>query len=90
MFALIKLIADDDTRQEIAAKYRAGGYGYGHAKGDLLELLTDYFAEARARRKDLEQRPDYVRDVLKHGAEQARAKVEPIMAQVREVSGLKV
>jgi len=88
VFALIKLVADDDTRQEIAAKYRSGGYGYGHAKGDLLELLTDYFAEARARRKDLEQRPDYVRDVLKHGAEQARAKVGPIMARVRELAGL--
>jgi tryptophanyl-tRNA synthetase len=90
VFALIKLVADDDTRQEIAAKYRAGGYGYGHAKGDLLELLTDYFAEARDRRKDLAQRPDYVRDVLKHGAKQARAKVEPMMERVRELSGVAV
>jgi tryptophanyl-tRNA synthetase len=88
VFALIKLFADDETRRQIAQQYREGGYGYGHAKQDLLELIEDHFAEARARRKELEQRPDYVRDVLRTGAERARERVEPIMARVRELTGL--
>jgi len=88
VFALITLFADDETQQEIAEQYRAGGYGYGHAKQELLGLIEDYFAEARARRKDLEERPDYVRDVLREGAKAARTKVEPILEQVREVTGL--
>ncbi|NNE33875.1 MAG: tryptophan--tRNA ligase, partial [Rhodothermales bacterium] len=32
VFALIKLFADDATRERIAEAYRQGGYGYGHAK----------------------------------------------------------
>ena len=88
VFALIKLFANDDTREEIAAKYREGGYGYGHAKKELLGLIEDFFAEARARRKDLEQRPDYVRDILRHGAQSAREKVVPVMERVREAVGL--
>jgi tryptophanyl-tRNA synthetase len=88
VFALIELFADEERQEEIAEQYRAGGYGYGHAKQTLLELIQDYFAEARARRKDLEQRPDYVRDVLREGAKDARAKAEPILAQVRELTGL--
>ena len=32
VFALIKLFADKETQGEIADKYKAGGYGYGHAK----------------------------------------------------------
>ena len=88
VFALITLFADDETQQEIAEQYRAGGYGYGHAKQELLGLIEDHFAEARARRKDLEERPDYVRDVLREGAKAARTKVEPILEQVREVTGL--
>jgi tryptophanyl-tRNA synthetase len=88
VFALIRLVADDETRARIAEQYRAGGYGYGHAKQDLLELLQDYFAEARARRKELEQRPDYVRDVLRDGAQRARQKVEPIVAEARQRAGL--
>jgi tryptophanyl-tRNA synthetase len=68
IFALIKLFADEETQREIAEKYRAGGYGYGHAKKELLGLIEEHFAEARTRRKELEQRPDYVRDVLREGA----------------------
>ena len=41
VFALIKLFADDAKQEEIAAAYRAGGYGYGHAKKELLGLITD-------------------------------------------------
>ncbi len=88
VFALIKLFADEEKTQQIAHQYREGGYGYGHAKQELLGLIGDYFAEARARRKELEQRPDYVRDVLRDGAQQAQKKVEPIMERVRELTGL--
>ncbi|PEN12896.1 tryptophan--tRNA ligase [Longibacter salinarum] len=88
VFALIKLFADDETQAEIAAKYRAGGYGYGHAKKELLQLITENFAEARARRKDLASRPDYVHDVLQQGADRARARVAPVMEKAREAVGL--
>ncbi|MEM1042514.1 MAG: tryptophan--tRNA ligase [Bacteroidota bacterium] len=88
VFALIKLFADDAKREEIAAAYRAGGYGYGHAKKELLGLVTDYFAEARERRKDLAERPDYVRDVLRDGAARANVRVDEVMAVVRARTGL--
>ncbi len=88
VFSLIKLFAEEEQRKQIAQQYRDGGYGYGHAKQDLLALIEDYFEEAREKRKELEQRPDYVRDVLRHGAEQARDRVEPIMERVRELTGL--
>jgi tryptophanyl-tRNA synthetase len=88
VFSLIQLVADEATTQEIAAKYRDGGYGYGHAKKELLGLIEDHFAEARERRRRLAEKPDYVRDVLHHGAQQARAKVEPIMEAVRDATGL--
>ena len=88
VFALIELFADEQTRERIAAQYREGGYGYGHAKQALLEMIEDFFAEERARRKKLEQRPDYVRDVLRTGAKRARERVEPIMERVRDLTGL--
>ena len=88
VFALIRLFADEAKSAEVAASYRAGGYGYGHAKKELLGLVTDYFAEARERRKELAQRPDYVRDVLRDGAIRARAAAAPIMERARERVGL--
>ncbi len=88
VFNLIRLFAEPEKRDEIAAAYRAGGYGYGHAKKELLGLITDYFGEARERRRELAARPDDVRDVLAAGARAARAKADGIMDRVREHVGL--
>ncbi len=88
VFALIKLFADKEKQKEIAEKYRAGGYGYGHAKLELMDLLKDYFAEARERRKELEQDLDYVKDVLTEGGKKARTRAESVMEPIREVTGI--
>lgn len=88
VFALIKLFADDETRERIASAYRAGGYGYGHAKKELLGMINEQFAEARERRKELEKRPDYVQDVLREGARAGREKAQAYMAKVRDRTGL--
>ena len=88
VFALIKLFADKKNTDEIAGKYRAGGYGYGHAKKELLGLVEGYFAEARDKRKELEKNPDYVNDVLREGGKKARERAEQVMEPIREATGL--
>jgi tryptophanyl-tRNA synthetase len=88
VFALIKLFADDDMKKEIAGKYREGGYGYGHAKKELLAMITDYFSEARERRKELENDMSYVYDVLQEGGKKARERAEMVMEPIREAAGL--
>ncbi|MEM6287278.1 MAG: tryptophan--tRNA ligase [Bacteroidota bacterium] len=86
-FALIRHFATDAEREEIAAAYRAGGYGYGHAKTALLGMIDRHFAEARERRRDLAARPDDVRDILAAGAEAARARASEVTGEVREAVG---
>ncbi|MGF1669327.1 MAG: tryptophan--tRNA ligase [Balneolaceae bacterium] len=88
VFALIKLFAKNEKVNEIAENYRSGGYGYGHAKKELLHLITEEFADARERRRELERNPDYVRDVLSDGGKKARKRAEEVMVPVREVTGL--
>jgi tryptophanyl-tRNA synthetase len=88
VFALIKLFASLEKREEVAAAYRAGGYGYGHAKKELLTLITEHFAEAREKRHELEKNPDFVMDVLKEGGEKARKRAEEVMQPIREALGL--
>ena len=88
VYALIKLFADQEKKKEIAEKYRAGGYGYGHAKKELLAMIQEYFGEARERRRELEMDMDYVMDVLKEGGRKARERAETVMEPVRNVSGI--
>ncbi|HET8864877.1 MAG TPA: tryptophan--tRNA ligase [Gracilimonas sp.] len=88
VFALIKLFTDKETQDEIAGKYRAGGYGYGHAKKELLGMIEDYFGEARERRHELMKDLDYVHDVLREGSKRARKRAEEVMEPIREVTGI--
>jgi len=88
VYSLIKLFAEEDQQKEIAEKYRAGGYGYGHAKKELLGMIQDYFAEARERRKELAEDMDYVHDVLREGGKKARERAEQVMEPIRSATGL--
>jgi tryptophanyl-tRNA synthetase len=88
VFALLKLFAPPEEADEIAAQYRAGGYGYGHAKTRLAELINETFAEARDRFEKLRSDPDYVRDVLREGGRKAREVAERTMQRVREAAGI--
>lgn len=88
VFALIKLFASKKEQEVIAAKYRAGGYGYGHAKKELLGLIKEYFGDALEKRKELEKDLDYVKDVLAEGGKKARIRAEKVMEPIREVSGI--
>ncbi len=67
VFALIKLFADEARQSEIAAKYKAGWYWYGHAKLELLEIILDYFKEPRARFAHFENDMSYIEDKLEAG-----------------------
>jgi tryptophanyl-tRNA synthetase len=88
VFALLRLLADEEEADEIAGKYRAGGYGYGHAKKRLAELINERFAEARERYAELETDAGYVRDVLREGGRKAREVAEATMARVRAACGI--
>ena len=88
VFALLKLFATDAELDEIAASYRAGGYGYGHAKGRLAEFINERFAEARDRYPEIEKRPDDVRDILREGGRRAREVAQTTMQRAREACGI--
>jgi tryptophanyl-tRNA synthetase len=89
VFALYSLFADDGEKAALAARYRAGGMGYGDAKQALLGKIDAYFGPARQRRKELAQDPDVVEGVLQKGAQRARAEAQETMAKVRAAVGLK-
>ncbi len=87
--ALYKLVASPDEVEEMKRRYRAGNYGYGHAKQALFEKLWAYFEPMRERRAALAADPGYVWDVLRDGAEKARVEAARTMERVRRAVGLR-
>jgi tryptophanyl-tRNA synthetase len=85
---LYKLVATKDEVEAMRQKFLAGGYGYGHAKKELLEKMWAYFAPYHQRRQELENNRDYVAEVLRKGALRAREKATAVMDRVRNVGGI--
>lgn len=88
VFALIRLFAAPERAQEIASLYRKGGFGYGHAKEELIALIDAHMTEARERRRELASEPERVREILQEGGARARKKAETVMEPIREALGL--
>jgi len=89
VFALYALFATPEEREELAARYRAGGLGYGDAKKKLIEKIDAHFAPARDRRRRLEADPSAVDEALGRGAERARSVAADTMREVRAATGLR-
>jgi tryptophanyl-tRNA synthetase len=89
IFTLYKLFASPEQQAVLAGRYRAGGMGYGEAKQALFELARDYFAPARERREKLAADPATVQDILRDGANRARAKGAEVLDRARKAVGLK-
>ena len=88
IYRLYRLFADAAEREDMAARFRAGGLGYGDAKKELLAKISDRFGPARARREELARDPDAVEDVLRDGLRRARETAVPLMDEVRRATGI--
>lgn len=86
-FKLFSLLASAEQTTEMRANYLAGGYGYGHAKTALYELIMQRFGEERRLfTYYLENLPE-LDARLAEGARKAQAYGAGVLAKVREKVG---
>jgi tryptophanyl-tRNA synthetase len=88
VFSLYKLFATAEELADMAARYRAGGMGYGTAKKELLAKINEHFGPMRERRAALAADIDYVEDVLRQGAEKASVLARETLRKARRAVGL--
>lgn len=86
-FALYRLLANETQIAEMRTKYEAGGYGYGHAKQELFELICERFKTERSRYQYLMEHPQEIEDALRMGAERAKKVAIPVLQRVRAKVG---
>jgi tryptophanyl-tRNA synthetase len=90
LFQLYSLFAGEREREQLAATYRRGGFGYGEVKKALYELAADFFAPARERRRELEAHPARVREILGDGAARARKKAAEVLSRAQAACGVRL
>ena len=88
VYQLYKLLETPEKVAEMATNLRAGGYGYGHAKKELLEAFNRKFEPFRERRAELAEKPEMVKEILAAGAARARAEARKTLDAARHAVGL--
>lgn len=87
LFAIYKLVASAEEVAAMRDNYTAGGYGYGHAKQALYDLLTTRFREEREKYHYYMENTDKIEEALQLGAEKARLTAREVIQRVREKLG---
>ncbi len=86
VFMLHTLFTEGPEFEDIRERYESGGIGYKESKDILIKNISKTIEPLREKRKELEQKPDYIRQVLEDGGKRAkeliREKIEDVRKQV--------
>jgi len=88
VFKIYKLLASDKEIELMAQNYRNGGFGYGHAKNALLELILKKFSKERQAYSELMNNPEKIEQKLKEGSEKAKKIASSVLQRVKKKLGI--
>ena len=86
-FGLYELLASSEEVEAMKTNYEKGGYGYGHAKQALFELIITRFEEPRKKYNYYMSHLNEIDKALSYGAEKARRVADEVLNRVREKVG---
>jgi tryptophanyl-tRNA synthetase len=86
-FAIYSLVASEAQISEMKGNYENGGYGYGHAKQALYELLIDKFSAERERYNYYMDNLNEIDKALAIGAGKAKVVANEVLDRVRAKVG---
>lgn len=89
VFKLYGLLATDDMTAEMRTNYLNGGYGYGHAKKALFELICDKFKNERIAYNKLINNEKMLEEKLCVGEQKAAVIANEKLDEVRMKLGFK-
>jgi len=87
VFALYRIMASKEQTAEMRKNYEAGGYGYGHAKQALFELVKDRFETPREKYEYYINNLEEIDKALKIGSEKAKTVANNVLQKVRKKAG---
>jgi tryptophanyl-tRNA synthetase len=87
VFALYKLLAENDQIIEMQENYKRGGYGFGHAKQALFELILTKFEKERIDFNRLMSNQPSIDSALQVGAKKARIVAKDVLQRIRSKVG---
>jgi tryptophanyl-tRNA synthetase len=88
LFAIYSLFLDEESKKELRQRYERPGLKYVSVKKELLKTIWEFFEPYREKRQALIEDPDYIRDIMKYGADKARSVARDCLEKTRESVGV--
>jgi tryptophanyl-tRNA synthetase len=82
-FKIYALLANEAEIETMRTNYANGGWGYGHTKNAILELILTRFSSERTRFDYFMQNTNEIDEILEKGAIKARQISDEVMSRVR-------
>jgi tryptophanyl-tRNA synthetase len=88
IYLLYRLFASPEEQEALAARYRAGGMGWGAAKEELFRAANQELSPLRERFNGIMEDPGKLDRILAQGAEKARAIAARTVGRFRKAAGI--
>ena len=89
LFTILKIVSTPDTVEYFEEKYNSCEIRYGDLKKQLAEDILKVTLPIRERILDIQNNDEYMRKVVKAGAEKARESAAKTLREVKEIMGFK-
>ena len=87
VFKLYELLASSEESKEMARKLKAGGYGWGHAKRELLTLIIEKYKSPREKFNYYMSNKEKLDVILKEGSHKAKEIAQTTLNRLKEKIG---
>ena len=87
VYKLFELLASPEESQQMADKLKAGGYGWGHAKKELLDLIVEKYHSPREKFNYYMSNQNELDVILNEGAVKAKKIAQSTLARLKEKIG---
>ena len=87
VFKIYSLLASNEMIEDLRSKYKNGGFGYGHAKNELLDLILNKFSKPRDKYNYLMSNKNEIDQILSEGSKKASKTANQVMDRVRKKLG---
>ncbi len=88
VFDLHKVFSTETVQAEAAAGCRSASIGCIECKGWVADAIVERIAPIQAHRRDLEKRPQVIKDVLANGSARAAKRAQQTLEEVQLAMGL--
>lgn len=90
VYNIYKLLCSPEENEQMRSNYIQGGFGYGHAKTALLNLILNNFEKQRSIYTDYMEHPEKLESILRIGAQKASDVGTNVLNRVREKLGFNI